>query len=92
MLLLLFPYSRPLQPPPTFCTDFSFVAEHVPSTFFLLGQGSGKDPDTSYGLHHPHFALDESVLPLGVELHVNLALRALRKLAAEEHDKVVVPQ
>jgi metal-dependent amidase/aminoacylase/carboxypeptidase family protein len=60
------------------------VAEHVPSTFFLLGQGSGKDPDTSYGLHHPHFALDESVLPLGVELHVNLALRALRKLAEED--------
>jgi amidohydrolase len=63
--------------------DFSFVAETVPSTFFLLGQGSGKAPDTSYGLHHPHFALDESVLPRGVELHVNVALRALHKLANE---------
>jgi amidohydrolase len=63
--------------------DFSFVAENVPSTFFLLGQGSGKSPDTNYGLHHPHFALDETVLPQGVELHVNLALRALRKLANE---------
>jgi amidohydrolase len=63
--------------------DFSFVAENVPSTFFLLGQGSGKSPDTNYGLHHPHFALDETVLPKGVELHVNLALRALRKLANE---------
>jgi amidohydrolase len=64
--------------------DFSFVAEDVPSTFFFIGQGSGKGPDTNYGLHHPHFALDESVLPRGVELHVNLALRALRKLAQEQ--------
>ncbi len=60
--------------------DFSFVAESIPSTFFLLGQGSGKSLDTSYGLHHPHFAMDESVLPKGVELHVNVALRALHKL------------
>jgi amidohydrolase len=64
--------------------DFSFVAESIPSTFFLLGQGSGKLPDTNYGLHHPHFALDESVLPRGVELHVNAALRALHKLANEQ--------
>jgi amidohydrolase len=61
--------------------DFSFVAETVPSTFFLLGQGSGANPPTNYGLHHPHFALDESVMTRGVELHVNLALRALRKLS-----------
>jgi amidohydrolase len=66
--------------------DFSFIAENIPSTFFLLGQGSGKGPDTNFGLHHPHFALDESVLPRGVELHVNLALRALRKLEQEQQD------
>ena len=65
--------------------DFAFLAEHVPSTFFLLGQGSGKSPDSSFGLHHPHFAIDESVLPQGVELHVNVALRALRKLADDEN-------
>lgn len=65
--------------------DFSFLAEEIPSTFFLLGQGSGKSPDTSFGLHHPHFAMDESVLPRGVELHVNVALRALHKLANEEN-------
>ena len=69
--------------------DFSFVAENLPSTFFLLGQGSGVDPPTSYGLHHPHFALDESVLSRGVELHVNLALRALRKLSQEETPEAV---
>jgi amidohydrolase len=49
--------------------DFSFVAELIPSTFFFLGQGSGTGPSTNYGLHHPHFALDESILPKGVELH-----------------------
>lgn len=63
--------------------DFSFVAEKIPSTFFLLGQGSGQDPPTNYGLHNENFALDESVLSRGVELHVNLAVRALRKLAHE---------
>jgi IAA-amino acid hydrolase len=62
--------------------DFAFVAETIPSTFFLLGQGSGTNPDTSYGLHHPKFAMDESVLPQGVELHVNLALRALKHLSS----------
>ena len=61
--------------------DFSFIAELIPSTFFFLGQGSGTDPSTNYGLHHPHFALDESILPKGVELHVNLAIRALTQLS-----------
>lgn len=63
--------------------DFAFVAEKVPSTFFLLGQGSATDPPSNYGLHHPKFALDESVLSRGVELHTNLAVRALQKLGQE---------
>jgi amidohydrolase len=64
--------------------DFSFLAEAIPSVFFLLGQGTGGDdlPRTDYGLHHPSFALDEHVLTIGVELHANLALRALKQLAA----------
>ena len=65
--------------------DFSFLAQTIPSTFFFVGQGSGEDvdhhiPRTDYGLHHPSFALDEDVLSVGVELHVNLGLRALKKL------------
>lgn len=71
--------------------DFSFIAESIPSTFFLLGQGSAENPPSNYGLHHPHFAIDESVLPRGVELHVNLALRALEKLH-RENDNVVAAQ
>mmetsp|Transcript_15365 Transcript_15365/g.23165 ORF Transcript_15365/g.23165 Transcript_15365/m.23165 type:complete len:511 (-) Transcript_15365:171-1703(-) len=66
--------------------DFAFLAQAVPSTFFFVGQGSGGDeahhiPSTDYGLHHPKFALDENVLSIGVELHVNLAVRALKYLA-----------
>ena len=34
--------------------------------------------------HHPEFNLDENVLPRGVELFVNLALRALYDLKNEE--------
>ncbi len=64
--------------------DFSFFAESIPSTFYLLGQGSGQVPPTNYGLHHPQFALDESVLTRGVELHVNWAVRALKKLAEND--------
>ncbi len=49
--------------------DFSFIAQTVPSTFFMLGQGSGAEknknaaddehhvPRTDYGLHHPSFAV-----------------------------------
>ena len=72
--------------------DFGFLADVLPSTFFFIGQGSGGDekyhiPRTDYGLHHPSFALDEDVLPIGVELHANLALRSLKKLAIEERMK-----
>lgn len=65
------------EPPSMGAEDFAFVAEGIPSTLFWLGTGSGQNPPTNYGLHHPKFALDETVLPLGVELLCNLALRAL---------------
>mmetsp|Transcript_2373 Transcript_2373/g.5515 ORF Transcript_2373/g.5515 Transcript_2373/m.5515 type:complete len:105 (-) Transcript_2373:124-438(-) len=71
--------------------DFSFLAEVIPTTFFFIGQGTGGDethhiPRTDFGLHHPSFALDEDVLPIGVELHANLALRSLKRLAEEGSD------
>jgi IAA-amino acid hydrolase len=70
--------------------DFAFLAQRIPSTFFFIGQGTGGDnnqehqvhmPRTDYGLHHPSFALDENVLPIGVEMHANLAIRALKALS-----------
>lgn len=42
---------------------------------------------TNFGLHHPNFALDENILPQGVELHVNLALRSLKKLHSDTSNK-----
>ncbi|KAL9179681.1 hypothetical protein ACHAXT_008971 [Thalassiosira profunda] len=49
------------------------------------GTGCGKcgRVPTNLGLHHPEFNLDENVLPRGVELFVNLALRSLRDLASK---------
>ena len=45
--------------------DFSFIANEIPSAFMLLGQGSNISPKSSYGLHHPCFGLDESILSQG---------------------------
>jgi len=77
--------------------DFAFLAQEIPSTFFLVGQGSGGHgnqkyhvPRTDYGLHHPSFALDEDVLPIGAELHVNLALRSLKQLSQGDEEMVKV--
>mmetsp|Transcript_23536 Transcript_23536/g.65327 ORF Transcript_23536/g.65327 Transcript_23536/m.65327 type:complete len:519 (-) Transcript_23536:1597-3153(-) len=72
--------------------DFAFLAQAIPSVFFFIGQGSGGDekyhiPRSDYGLHHPSFALDEEVLPVGVELHANLALRSL-KMLSEASDEI----
>mmetsp|Transcript_21834 Transcript_21834/g.32452 ORF Transcript_21834/g.32452 Transcript_21834/m.32452 type:complete len:201 (-) Transcript_21834:319-921(-) len=74
---------RQLEYPSMASEDFSFIGQHVPSTFFFLGQGSSDSFKSDYGLHHPKFTLDEDVLPLGVELHANLALRALKKLTKQ---------
>jgi metal-dependent amidase/aminoacylase/carboxypeptidase family protein len=75
--------------------DFGFLSRTIPSTFFLLGQGGGGSStsdsnnnttkkttiETNYGLHDPRFTLDEKNMAKGVELHVNIALRALKMLA-----------
>jgi len=67
--------------------DFGFIAQEIPSSYFMIGSGSGTTPvRTNYGLHHPCFALDESILPQGVQLHVNLALRALHMLGEVDSD------
>jgi IAA-amino acid hydrolase len=73
--------------------DFAFLAQGVPAAFFFLGQGGQGEENcvgacksgaarvpTNLGLHHPEFNLDETILPRGVELFVNLALRALHDL------------
>ena len=77
--------------------DFAFLAQGVPSAFFFLGQAGQGDENcvgacksgaaripTNLGLHHPEFNLDETILPRGVELFVNLALRALHDLKSSK--------
>lgn len=80
-------------PPTMGGEDFAFLAEKMPSTFFFVGQGTGgiehMVPRTDYGLHHPSFALDEAVLPVGVELHANLALRSLKKLLLSKESEEI---
>eukprot|EP00529_Nitzschia_sp_RCC80_P018431 CAMPEP_0113457188 /NCGR_PEP_ID=MMETSP0014_2-20120614/9278_1 /TAXON_ID=2857 /ORGANISM="Nitzschia sp." /LENGTH=501 /DNA_ID=CAMNT_0000348673 /DNA_START=242 /DNA_END=1747 /DNA_ORIENTATION=+ /assembly_acc=CAM_ASM_000159 len=63
--------------------DFGFLAEEIPCSYFMIGTGSGEDPPTNFGLHHPKFALDESQMPLGAEMHVNWAIRALKYIGEE---------
>jgi IAA-amino acid hydrolase len=77
--------------------DFAFLAREIPSVFYRLGQGTGGDeshhvPPTDYGLHHPSFALDEDVLPLGVQLHANLALRSLDKLTHDDGSEALAEE
>ncbi len=44
--------------------DFSLFLEEIPGTFFFLGTGSAEQ---GVGLHHPEYAVPESVLPVAVE-------------------------
>ena len=52
--------------------DFASFARRVPSVFYFLGIADEKQ-QTNLPHHHPAFKLDESVLPLGVEMHVRSA-------------------
>jgi len=53
--------------------DFSEFATRVPSTFYFLGTGN-PDRQTDFPHHHPRFNIDEDVLSVGVEMHVQGAL------------------
>ena len=53
--------------------DFSEFAARVPSTFYFLGTGN-PDRQTDFPHHHPRFNIDEDVLSVGVEMHVQGAL------------------
>ena len=68
--------------PPGFQTmageDMSFFLDKVPGVFFFLGAGN-EEVGACFPHHHPRFEIDESVLPLGVELLGEFALRALEK-------------
>jgi len=63
--------------------DFAFYAREVPSAFWCLGI---RPPSrTEYPmLHQPTFDFPDDALPLGVEIHCRVAMRALMELGAGE--------
>jgi amidohydrolase len=71
---------NPATPPTTVAEDFSYLSQEVPGVFYHLGgTPAGVDPATAPPNHSPAFDVDESVLPLGVELHVLSAVRFLER-------------
>ncbi len=53
--------------------DFSEFTERVPGVLCFLGAGN-REKETDYPHHNPRFNIDESILPVGVEMHVRSAL------------------
>mmetsp|Transcript_46750 Transcript_46750/g.56175 ORF Transcript_46750/g.56175 Transcript_46750/m.56175 type:complete len:558 (+) Transcript_46750:45-1718(+) len=72
---------------------FSFVAEKIPSTLFLLGQGSDEQDqsvidgssgnDNFMSIESKLFQLNDNILVRGVELHTTLALFTLKMLLSK---------
>lgn len=65
-----------IQNPMFGCEDFSAYQQVVPGCFLWVGSGN-KTKGTCWGLHNPHFRLDEDVLKIGVSLHVGFIHRLL---------------
>jgi amidohydrolase len=58
--------------------DFSAYLARSPGCYAFIGAG-GDESGATYPHHHPRFRIDERALRTGVELHVEVALRALRR-------------
>lgn len=58
--------------------DFSAYLQKAPGCFFYLGAGE-KNATKNYPHHHPKFTINENVLPLGVNIIVNAAMRLMMK-------------
>jgi len=59
--------------------DFAYYTQEVPGCFSFIGVGN-PEIDAIYDVHHPMFKVDEEALSLGTAVHVNTALKALKKL------------
>ena len=73
---------RAMDNPQTGAEDFSRVLAEVPGCYLMLGAGTHDDVETAPSNHSPRASFADSVLPLGVQLHAELAIRALRRDAA----------
>ena len=66
---------EPMQSPLTGAEDFSRVLAQVPGCYLFLGACPTDDWATAPSNHSPRAAFDDSVLPRGVLLHSELAVR-----------------
>jgi amidohydrolase len=58
--------------------DFSAYLARSPGCYAFIGAGS-EQAGATYPHHHPRFRIDERALRTGVELHVEVAVRALKE-------------
>ena len=61
--------------------DFSYFAQKVPATMWLLGAWDRSKHPVPTGRHDSRFDLDEACIPLGIELTANMALEYLLRNA-----------
>jgi amidohydrolase len=72
-----------MQLPIAGAEDFSRVLAAVPGSYMFLGASPSPDYMSAANNHSPLAQFDDSVLHLGVRLHAELAIRALRRDAVE---------
>jgi hippurate hydrolase len=70
---------HPMGNPHPGAEDFSRVLEAVPGCYLFLGAHAGDDPASAAGNHSPRAVFVDEVMPDGVLLHAELALRALER-------------
>ena len=58
--------------------DFAEFSTRVPSAFYFVGIAN-KEKESYYPHHHPRFNIDEDVLSIGVEMHIQGILEYLKK-------------
>jgi len=69
-----------VRKPETGAEDFAFIADEVPSFYFVLGGKPDGVAAADVADHHtPDFFVDEGALPLGVKAMVAVALRYLNR-------------
>jgi len=66
-----------IEEPSMGAEDFSSFLERVPGNFFFVGTRNA-EKGLTYGHHHPKFDVDESALPVAVDMMVAIAERYLR--------------
>ncbi|MFK3979012.1 M20 family metallopeptidase [Micromonospora sp. NPDC050397] len=72
-----------LASPVSAAEDFSEVLNAVPGCYLILGASAADDPAKAPSNHSPRAVFDDRVLADGALIHSELAIRALRRHAAQ---------